>query len=661
MNSSSSAFRRALRVTGIVLVGVALLVVALVAYVYVRRTGPDRTAREKMTAPPPTLTVDEHTFRDLNKNGVLDPYEDARRPVQERVDDLLARMTLEEKAGTMMHPFQVIGEEGALADPFAPLAMAGPTAYDAIFNRHITHVAVMGADAARHMAAWTNRMQRLAERTRLGIPLSFSSDPRHSYHDEPVLATVTTEAFSRWTDPIGFGAIDDSAFTASFGRIAAREYRAVGFHTALHPMADLATEPRWGRIQGTFGEDAERVATLTAAYVRGVQGEQLGPRSVATMTKHFSGGGPQEDGWDPHFKYGAAQVYPGDRFDYHLIPFRSAIEAGTAAMMPYYGIPVDQTSENVGFSFNRKLITGLLRDSLGYDGIVCTDWNLIEPITLLGFTVMEAKDHGVEHLSPREKTLKALRAGVDQFGGESTPDHVVALVRDGVVPEARLDTSVRRLLRLKFALGLFDDPYVDPQRADSIAGNDAFRQAGYESQLRSTVLLTNTEVDDRPILPLQPGTKLFLQGVDAAVAASYGEVVRRPDEADVALVRLDAPYDPRDGILERMIHQGRLHYTDEDLAPVREVMRAVPTIVAVYLERPAILTPLVNDAAALLAEFNVSDEALLDVVFGRHAPTGTLPFELPSSTEAVERQHEDVPYDSEEPLFSFGHGLRYGE
>ena len=153
------------------------------------------------------------------------------------------------------------------------------------------------------------------------------------------------QSFSQWPEPIGLAATGDAALVQQFGDIARQEYLAVGIRVALHPMADLATEPRWARINGTFGEDAELASRMVSAYIRGFQGEKLGPHSVACMTKHFPGGGPQKDGEDPHFSYGKDQVYPGNNFDYHLIPFEAAFQAGTAQIMPYYGMPVGTPSK----------------------------------------------------------------------------------------------------------------------------------------------------------------------------------------------------------------------------------------------------------------------------------------------------------------------------
>jgi len=298
-----------------------------------------------------------------------------------------------------------------------------------------------------------------------------------------------------------------------FGEIARQEYRAVGIHVELHPMADVATEPRWARISGTFGEDFELVGRLTAAYIRGFQGDELGPASVACMTKHFPGGGPQAEGEDPHFPYGKDQVYPGGRFEDHLRPFESAFAAGTAQVMPYYGRPVGTDLEPVGFGFNQGVITGLLRGRFGFDGVVCTDWALVSDLPMPDGSVWEAKAWGVEELDPAERLIKIIEAGCDQLGGETLPELLVEVVQAGRISESRIDESARRILRDKFRLGLFDDPYVDPDVAAKTCGSDAFRAAGSDAQRRAMVLLANDG-----LLPLEPGKRLYVDGLDAETA-----------------------------------------------------------------------------------------------------------------------------------------------
>ena len=217
---------------------------------------------------------------------------------------------------------------------------------------------------------------------------------------------MTQKGFSEWPGQLGLAAIGSEDAVEEFGDTLRREFSAIGLRAVLNPMADVATEPRWGRVGGTFGEDPETVARLTAAYIRGAQGgpDGLGPSSVACMVKHFAGCGPQEDGLDPHFTAGARQVYPGGRFDLHVDPFRDALAAGARQVMLSYGIPVGQTSEDVAMAFNREIVTDLLRGDLGFDGVVCTDWMSIDTHKVFGvLTLKPASCWGVEHLSVPER------------------------------------------------------------------------------------------------------------------------------------------------------------------------------------------------------------------------------------------------------------------
>ena len=416
-----------------------------------------------------TRTENGRTFRDLNKNGKLDIYEDPRQPLEARIEDLLGQMTLEEKAGLLFINGATVNADGSIEDkPDAPRFPRG--AATQIVEQKMNHFNLWDVPGAQAVAAWHNNLQRFAEQTRLGIPITIASDPRNHFSNN--IFSLRATDFSQWCETLGLAAIGDPELVRQFADIVRREYLAVGIRMALHPQIDLATEPRWPRISGTFGEDAHLTALLVKAYIEGFQGPALGPQSVACMTKHFPGGGPQKDGLDPHFEFQQGQIYPGNNFDYHLIPFEAAFAAKSAAMMPYYGIPVDQTEENVAMSFNKAIITGLLRGKYQYDGVVCTDWGLITD-SQLPDTVWPARAWGVEHLSGAERVRKALDAGVDQFGGESCPELVVELVTTGRLSEARLDQSVRRLLRLKFQLGLFDNPFVDEALVPQVLGQPA--------------------------------------------------------------------------------------------------------------------------------------------------------------------------------------------
>lgn len=607
--------------------------------------------------PKPSLAQDGIRFRDLNANGRLDPYEDPRQPLEARVEDLLGQMSLEEKVGLMWHPAIGIGERGEILDAPNPARAFFSSTSLLLLRDKLRHFNLFTVPDPAAQAKWHNALQRLAEQDRLGIPVTLSTDPRHGAYNF-LGGNMLNSGFSKWPEPVGLAALGDSALVAEFGRIAAAEYRAVGIHAALHPMADLATEPRWARINGTFGEDAALAARLTAAYIRGFQGDSLGPASVACMTKHWPGGGPQDDGEDAHFRYGKDQVYPAGKFRYHLIPFEAALEAGTAMMMPYYGVPVGQTPEETGMNFNPYILRDLLRQEYGYEGVICTDWGVLDGLGVLGYEIVPAKNYGVESLSIPERIRKSLEAGVDQFGGNSFPAELLQLVRSGQVSEARIDESARRLLRVKFRLGLFENPYVDENQVASVVARADFVRKGQEVQRRSMVLLKNG--DGSPLLPLAPGRKLYVEGLDKAAAAAFGSLADSLADADVAILRLQAPFEPRNSeLIETFFHQGDLDFKEPDLGRIRRIMQQKPTIVCLYLDRAAVIPEIARESAALLADFGVSDDALLDVLFGKARPEGRLPFELPASMEAVRAQQEDAPYDSKDPLFPFGFGLSY--
>lgn len=574
-------------------------------------------------------------------------YQDAGRGVEVRVADLLPRMTLDDKAGLLFH--HAIG----FGDRAAP---AGVTAEHMIDECRMTHFNVMGAGPPREMAERHNLLQERAEQSRLGIPVTLSTDPRHAFTDNPGTAMMAGP-FSQWPEALGLAAVGDTELVHRYADTVRREYLAVGLRVALHPQIDLATEPRWSRISATFGEDAELTCRLVAAYLAGLRGpgEELGPDSVSAMVKHFPGGGPQADGEDPHFPYGKEQIYPGGFFDYHLEPFRAAIAAGATQVMPYYGMPVGTEYEEVGFGFNRGIITGLLREQLGFDGIVCTDWGLLTDQPILG-EPHQARAWGVEDLTPAERALRVLHAGADQFGGEACPELITALVHDGRLAESRLDVSVARLLAEKFRLGLFDDRrYVDPDAAEDIVGHTDFRAEGEAAQRRSVTLLENRN----GLLPMRGRPRLYAEGLDPSVVADYADTADTPGQADLAVLRLNTPYEPRPGQFESFFHAGRLDFDDVRLKKILAVLDTVPTVVAIHLERPAVIPEIADRCAALVAVYGTGDRALLDVLFSRSEPQGRLPFQLPRSMSDVEAGRPDVPQESDNPLYPYGHGLGF--
>ena len=626
----------------------------------------------------PVLRQDGLEFKDLNRNGVLDPYEDWRLSPEQRARDLVARMTLGEKAGTMMH-----GTARAVGGPMAGAGMGGQ--YDTAAIRvlidsvKVTNLITRLNTDARALATQNNVLQAIAGRARLGIPITISTDPRNHFQYLPGASSQTT--FSQWPEALGFAAIDDTALTRRFGDIAGQEYRAVGIHMALSPQADLATEPRWPRVAGTFGEDADLAGRQVQAYVIGFQHGTNGVDStgVVTVVKHWVGYGAAKDGWDSHTYYGRFASFSSDHLMYHVRPFLGAFAAHVGGVMPTYSVlehaawdgrPIEQ----VGAGFNRQVLTDMLRGHYGFQGVIVTDWAITSDCAARckdGAPPGERPTFadvgmpwGVENLSIRDRFAKAVEAGVDEFGGTERADLLVEAVRVGQLTVARLDSSVVRILTQKFAQGLFEHPFVSPDSAARLVGNPTFLAAGLDAQRRALVLLENKG----GILPLKGvrnrSLRVYLNGIAPAAATHEGwTVVTDPKQADVAIVRLSAPFERLHPqyVFGQFFHEGTLAFRDgdPDYEAFKTASAVVPTIVTVYLDRPAILTPLKDKARALIGNFGVSDAALIDVLTGRARPEGRLPFELPSSMDAVRAQRSDVPHDSARPLYPFGFGLRY--
>ncbi len=629
----------------------------------------------------PVLQVNGLLFKDLNKNGKLDVYEDWRRPIEERVNDLVAQMTTEEKAGLMVGPTLSAGPGGAVneqaaygVNPFnpGPVMLNVPATTEAINRRHIRQFINRENLPARTMANWLNGVQQIAEGSRLGIPVVFVTNPRNQYGAQNAFGFIEAgSAFSQWPGPLGLAAMRDTALVEEFARIAAQEYVSVGIRGAYHPTADVATEPRWNRFRETFGEDAKLTTEIITALVRGFQGDKLTAHSVALTTKHFPGAGPADDGLDAHFPYGKNQVYPGKNLEYHLQPWKAAIAAGTAMIMPYYAVPKGMTSEDLGMAYNKEIITDLLRNKLGYAGVINSDTG-----------ISTGMPWGVENLSVKDRYKKAIEAGVDRIGGDATPELIVELVKSGALTEARIDESARRIMRVHFGLGLFENPYANPDEAERTIRKKEFQDKADLAQRKSIVLLKNA----KDILPLKKGVRMYVEGLDASVAAQYGYVsTNNPDDADVCIVRVSATGGggrgqgggrggagggrpgsggPGGGFAGGGRPGGGGQPVDltipaARLSPIRALMQKKPTIIVMQFDSPYVIPELANESAALLATFGVTDEALFDVLMGKFNPTGKLPFELPSSMDAVREQLEDLPYDSKAPLFKFGAGLSY--
>ena len=634
----------------------------------------------------------EYHFKDLNKNGRLDPYEDWRKPVEERIADLVSQMTLEEKVGLMFHPNIAVNESGEVKYDLTPEekeairkaeeeGYAGPigpggqnagamamgqmrrtaTAKSYIEEKNFRCILNNGVAEPAKFANWSNEMQKIAEASRLGIPIVFSSDPRHSAKLGGHVSG--TQYFSHITNgegQVGITAGGDPDMMRRFGEIMAAEYRAVGLHMFLGPQIDVMTEPRWGRNMGCFSESAELTAKMTAALIEGAQGKKVGPGKILVHLKHWPGSGPHKGG------SGRWLVYPGGKQEYHYLPWRTGIEKGALAAMGYYsGTYYD--SLNVNYSYHMS--TEVLYGELGFKGAICTDWGVV------GNGPLKPSLQGTT--TKKDNMEMIINAGVDQMGSETQPELVLELVKEGRVSEDRINQAASRILQWHFALGLFENPYVDPENAAQVlqsAENEAF---GMECQRVSSVLLTNDGT-----LPAKEGVKIFVDGIAPEVAAAYGKVVDSQAEADIIIYRTTASPDRRGGFGPPPTQQPQngkrqtpaprmdpfaprevdIDFPAEKFAHLKELVATGKPVVADINPTGSslVITPELKALPqAMILSFDPTDAAVLDVIFGRHNPKSKLPFEIPSSMDAVRAQLEDVPFDSPNPSFPFGFGLTY--
>ncbi len=706
------------------------------------------------------LTVNGLAFKDLNKNGELDKYEDWRLPTDERAKDLAAKMSVDQIAGLMLYSrHQPL--PAAAGGPFAGtynkkvFAESGAQAFDLsdqqkefLIKDNVRHVLITSVQSPAVAAQWSNNAQSLVEGLGLGIPVNNSSDPRHGTIANAEFNAGAGGSISMWPGSLGLAATFDPGVVEQFGHIAATEYRALGLATTLSPQVDIATEPRWNRVSGTFGEDPQLAADMARAYIDGFQtsyGKKeisggWGYGSVNAMVKHWPGGGSGEGGRDAHYGYGKYAVYPGNNFEQHFTPFIKgafALKGKTgmaAAVMPYYTISWNQdkkNGENVGNNYNAYIINDLLRKKYKYDGVVCTDWLVTADETAVDI-FLTGKSWGVEKLSVAQRHYKALMAGVDQFGGNNEAAPLIEAYNMGVKEHgeafmrARFEQSAVRLLRNIFRTGLFENPYLDVAETKNTVGKPEFMKAGYDAQIKSMVLLKNKG----NVLPLQKNKTVYIPKkftpagrnflgmetpekleypVNLDIVKRYFKVTDNPDEADYALAFISSPnsgggYNIADakaggtGYVPVNLQYGEYTATEArdpsiaggdplekftnrtykgktakainitDLSMVTDTyvkMKGKPVVVSINMSNPTVFSEFEKQANAILVNFGVQDQAILDILTGAAQPSGLLPLQMPASMQAVEKQYEDVPLDMDCYVdeagnkYDFGYGLNW--
>lgn len=610
----------------------------------------------------PLLEVDGYIFKDLNANGQLDPYEDWRLSPEERAEDLLQQMTLKEKIAQMQHPTFVPRPDGS-----APLFLEKWAQ-----ELNVGYVLVRDLPDGKTAAKTMNQLQSWCEASRLGIPILVSMD---SVHGTSYVGGALVHPHN-----LGLAATRDVDLVRRLTEATREEHLAIGVRMTLSPVADIGTEPRWGRVMETLGEDPDLVAEMVKTQVLAFQnGPELNSRSVLTTVKHFPGSGPQMDGVDMAPIVASKETM----YRHHLKPFIAAIEAGTGSVMPYYSIPL--ALDMMAALGSKVALQEVLRGELGFEGIITTDWGMI-------WGIQQSATFVGGEISHDEAIVIGVAEGqVDGIGGESIRliDDMARLVDEGLIDEEIIDRAVRRTLVAKFKMGIFDNPYVDVEYAEQLVGCPEHQALSLEAARKSMTLLKNTG-----ILPLKSPKKVLVAGLRAAdmdsltggwtsqqsgvtileeiksrVEVQGGTVFYEGDnadaaaemakECDLAIVVVGEP---------AYMHSPPWGANTLEITPSQqEMLEAIaetgtPIVVIVLMGRPYILTWCAENVDAILVAYYPGTQgavAIADVLFGIYNPTGKLPVQIPRSMEQVRRQKSDEPFDIEDPLYDFGFGLSY--
>lgn len=667
-------------------------------------------------------------FKDSNGNGQLDKYEDWRLTPEERSADLVSKLTWEQKLGllswggqrwlgaptgsatgdTMWYGIKGLEPEGTI--------LKG-TGAESIVTHGLRHSNLNLSLDPVDEAKFLNNVQGLVERTDLGIPFFWCSEISFSYSNKPEydLTNPPTSKLSPWPQPMGLGAADDLGVTRRFGEIVRDELRMRGRHATWGPMADLATEPRWSRVASTIHAEGEVVASHIEVLVNSIQAANadknvIGLNGMVVFLKHFPGMGPNEDGMDSHTYPGRYNIYPGKNIEEHLLPFRAGItDAQAGGIMIGYSIVDTDGFSGVAPAYDPAVYDLLY--SLGFTGDTVTDNNP----GAWGIDDLELEDG-----KRGEKAAIALKAGANHWlGGDYYSDWQEADSM-GLLDPSDVDRAVTTSLQLQFKLGLFENPYVDIEKAvafwDTKGSAMQNRVAsGKDAMAKSMVLVKNAQTNGADVLPIIPrNADIFdangngsidvyydskYDGYDSGEAKTFATTDRYPNrrnfvsdvkDADVAVIRIfardaiykgleggiplsfDAPaykYDRETGMDTDELLSGDTTLADaqKEMARLQVLLDAkkanpnLKIVVGMTAIRPSIVEPFLADIDGMFIDFGATDDVFLDMIFNHEGlnPVASLPIEFPSSDASAEAQFEDLPGDSVDPTFPIGFGLDY--
>ena len=611
------------------------------------------------------IEQDGYQFIDLNGNGTLDKYEDWRLDAETRADDLVSQMTVREKIAQMQHPTFLPRSDGKI-----------PSYLEKWCNTEgIGMLLIRELNSVEAAATTMNTIQEYAEGSRLGVPVLVSMDSVHGL-SYVTGATVTPHN-------LALAATRDEELVTKLAEVARDEHIAIGVRMTLSPEADIASEPRWGRVMETFGEDPELVTQMVTAQVVAFQNgtEGLNTDSIVACMKHFPGAGPQMDGKDT-----SPIISSEETLQTHLKPYYAALDVNVASIMPYYSVPLALDMENSAIG-SKATLQDLLRDEMGFTGIIQTDWGMI-------WAIQEALGTMTgEEISDEEAILIGVtQSRVDGIGGESIRliDYMEQYTQEGKIDEAILDAAAKRIVKVKFEMGVFENPYCDVEYAVSFVGNEESQKLNLEAAEKAVTLLKNDGT-----LPLDPNAEqtilvcgpragdmdslvggwssaqegLTIAGALEAYAGENTTVIYEPEDtgriielakdADVIVVSVGEPsyqHDPPWGYDTLEITSSQQEILDAAVASGK------PVVTVVTGGRPYILTWCDENTNAILEAYYPGSQggiAIAETLYGMNNPTGKTPMQFPRDMESVNNQEGDVSFDLENPLYDYGYGLSY--
>ena len=612
------------------------------------------------------IEADGYQFIDLNGNGFLDVYEDWRLDADTRAADLVSQMTVREKIAQMQHPTYLPRSDGKIA----------PYLEKYCSDYGIGMLLIRELNSVQTAAETMNAVQEYAEASRLGVPVLVSMD---SVHGLSYVSGATVTGHN-----LALAATRDEELVTRLAEISRDEHIAIGVRMTLSPESDIASEPRWGRVMETFGEDPDLVTQMVRAQIVAFQnGEDgLNPDGIVACIKHFPGAGPQMDGKDT-----SPIVSDEETLQIHLQPYYAAIEVNVGSVMPYYSVPLALDMENSAIG-SKAALQDLLREQMGFEGIIQTDWGMIWAIQE-GLGTMTG-----EEVSDEEAIIIGVtQSRVDGIGGESIRliDQMEELTAEGKIDEDILTAAATRIVKAKFELGVFENPYCDVDYAVSFVGNEEHTAVNLEAAKKAMTLLKNdgalplTQDAGQNILVCGPraddmaslvgGWSSEQEGltIAAAIAAYAGDsdtvtyiaddvvaIAEAAKDADVVIVSVGEPsyqHDPPWG-----------YDTLEITSSQQEILETVKAntngqiITVVTGGRPYILTWCDENTNAILEAYYPGQQggiAIAETIFGLNNPTGKTPMQFPRDMDSVNEQASDVSFDLENPLYDYGWGLSY--